>query len=367
MRALILLCALSCLVAAPALADGDTAALQLWPVHKDGQMGFMNRAGELAIPARYDDVNPFHEGLARVKVGQTFTSYGAITGGAYGYIDAKGEWVIKAEYDWAHDFHEGLALVKRDKKRMYIDRTGKVVIPGDFHRAEDFHGGFAGVELRRDQWAYIDKQGKIAFHLPAGADNSDPARFSEGYVVVQFRRSKQDRGSWVFDTQGNKVLEIPHAIARDVKAGLIAVRDHTKSRWGFMDLSGKWVLPALYKFAWSFEGGRAQVTLEDGQVAFIDKAGKILLRSPFTRVGLFHEGLAKVDDEGERVAYMDEQGKLTVPFGRWVDPQNSMSSFTGGLALVRERKDKDIFEGYIDRAGTVVWAPTPTKWKPAKR
>jgi hypothetical protein len=65
----------------------------------------------MVVPAVYDEIGPFSEGLAPVEVN-----------GKWGFIDTKGNMVIPAVYDSAGSFSEGLAQVKVNGKWGYIDK-----------------------------------------------------------------------------------------------------------------------------------------------------------------------------------------------------------------------------------------------------
>lgn len=91
--------------------------------------------------------------------------------GKYGFRDEVGNVVVPAKYDKIGDFSEGLApvmLIKEDKmlgvvlstnqKWGYIDKTGVEVIPLKYNRAGSFSGGFARVD---DD--FIDKTGTEIF------------------------------------------------------------------------------------------------------------------------------------------------------------------------------------------------------------
>lgn len=71
------------------------------------------------------------------------------------------------------------------------------------------------------------------------------------------------------------------------------------AKYGFIDQTGKEVIPCKYDGASDFSEGLARVYLEDvpfGEYGFIDKTGRVII--PFTRVAgyyeSFHNGLAKV-------------------------------------------------------------------------
>jgi hypothetical protein len=89
---------------------------------------------------------------------------------------------------------------------------------------------------------------------------------------------------------------------------------------------------------------------------FIDKTGRLIIPFKFDGAKAFSEGLAAVKVK-EKVGYIDETGKFVIP-PRFI----SGYPFSGGLALVILRsfgKDrKDIIEmnqlGYVDRSGKLV-------------
>jgi len=84
----------------------------------DGLCGFIDSEGNIAVPAKYDGIDSFAEGLAPVSIDEK-----------WGFVDAKGHEVIPPAYDNVSQFSEGLAAVERDGAWGYIDKTGKVVIP----------------------------------------------------------------------------------------------------------------------------------------------------------------------------------------------------------------------------------------------
>jgi len=47
-------------------------------------------------------------------------------------------------------------------------------------------------------------------------------------------------------------------------------------KWGFIDKTGKEVIPCTYDYAESFSDGLAKVTI-NGKANFIDKTGKVVI------------------------------------------------------------------------------------------
>ncbi|EAI4827076.1 WG repeat-containing protein [Campylobacter lari] len=83
--------------------------------------GFIDKQGNLVIEAKYDDIDNFNEGLARVKLNEK-----------YGFIDKQGNLVIEAKYNYVDDFSEGLAMVELNEKYGFIDKQGNLVIETEY-------------------------------------------------------------------------------------------------------------------------------------------------------------------------------------------------------------------------------------------
>ena len=97
---------------------------------RHARVGFIDRAGKIAIEPRWEWAASFCEGRAavcrgcrvRVKNGEK-----ELAGGKWGYIDLDGKVVIPTELDAAEPFQDGEAVVMRGKRRERIDRSGKVL------------------------------------------------------------------------------------------------------------------------------------------------------------------------------------------------------------------------------------------------
>lgn len=113
----------------------------------NSKMGYKNLQGQIVIPAQWNMVYDFHEGLAMVQNWQ------------YGFIDKKGKVVIPLEWDNCESFSEGLAVVERDGRCGYVNKSGELVIPLVWNYAHPFYKGRAIVF--DDKQRYIDKEGNV--------------------------------------------------------------------------------------------------------------------------------------------------------------------------------------------------------------
>lgn len=103
-----------------------------------GKFGYIDRSGQLVIPAIYDLAGRFKEGLAAVASSNEKK---------FGFIDRQGKTIVPFAYDWAHDFSDGLALVKKNGLFGYVDKTGAEAIQPCFVTANDFQNGLAPVGM----------------------------------------------------------------------------------------------------------------------------------------------------------------------------------------------------------------------------
>lgn len=84
--------------------------------------------------------------------------------GKWGYINVKGEVVVPAIYEVVGDFHDGLAPVRLDNEYGYIDSTGALIVPFQFEFADNFAFGHARV-LQQGAYYLIDNQGNVILDL----------------------------------------------------------------------------------------------------------------------------------------------------------------------------------------------------------
>jgi len=154
----------------------------------DKKFGFINERGKVAIPAKFQSVGYFKNGLAWAKEND----------GKLGYIDPKGEWVIKPQFDAGREFdsESGLARIKKDDKWGYVNHSGEITYVNDTDVWGDFSGGLSEGK----------KGGKKGFY--------------------------NGKGQWVIEPQFEGV--------RDFKNGFAAAK--MNELWGMIDKTGKWVI-----------------------------------------------------------------------------------------------------------------------------
>jgi hypothetical protein len=230
--------------------------------------------------------------------------------GKWGFIDVKGKVVIQPKFLSVERFSEGLA---------------KVTVPGLTEEDQLFE---------REASGFIDEQGEFVIG-PGPPRGYQLPEFYGGYSYGDFHEGRAR--FWVGDAGG---------------VG------------GYIDRSGKLVIPPKYRSAEDFSQGLACVSLprRDGSAfgphlaGFIDRNGELRIpaKREFNTRG-FSEGLCVIRTQRRSGWFgnfewfpevIDLNGKTVIPSGRY----DEISDFVGGLAcVVKNRK-----VGCIDRAGKVV-------------
>ena|GEM_PF-5872937 len=288
----------------PRLSDGMLAA------QKDGLWGYYNSSGNIVIPFIHHFASDFSDGLAYVYDGEigegswsfidrtgskVFSTPYTWVGGFFeglagagfmeweegffaqsGFIDQHGNVAIPFDYTYTRGFSEGLAAVavgdwESGIRWGYIDRTGRVVIPFEYREASDFSDGMAAVVVGDDwenrKFGYIDREGNVIipfnYNVSMYYDEHEgsfiPPKFSNGIAAISV-------GTWdnfsltIIGKDGEMALPADeYDWAGTFSDGLLAVRNRTTEKWGYIDINGRVVVPFEHLIAGDFSDGVAVV------------------------------------------------------------------------------------------------------------
>lgn len=198
---------------------------------------YINKANQRAIDPDFNYAGDFRNGFAVVGIGNCEAEDAC----KYGIIDTRGKYVVAAVYDVIEDESEGLYLAARNEKFGFINNRGETVVSLKYSDGLPFSQGVAGVAID-ENWFFIDKEGRQKFINRF----HDVSSFSDSLCAVTI--------------DGDK--------------------------WGYIDMSGNFVIDALYEDAEDFENGFAIVSKEEkdprnknltiNQRYKIDKKGKVI-------------------------------------------------------------------------------------------
>ncbi|MBZ5613338.1 MAG: WG repeat-containing protein [Acidobacteriia bacterium] len=214
-------------------------------------------------------------------------------------------------------------VVVQDGKYGYIDHNGAMLIPPQFWWGADFEHGFGAVYVC-GRVVSVDASGNLV-----------PLRARPEHEL----RPKLVGGKFGF-VDGSGQFKIPAAFedALPFSDGMAAVR--LRDKWGFIDSTGRVVIPPAFEAAYYFREGVAIATT-GGTEVLIDKTGKVLARGFKQLRGVTAERRVPVSRD-EKYGYLDVTGTIAIPL-----VYDDADSFSEGLAPVKKYGKW----GYIDRNG----------------
>jgi hypothetical protein len=242
--------------------------------------------------------------------------------GVYTLVDKNGDRLIEADYEelagLVPESHDGdsspgsdFVAARKDGNWGYIDLQGRVVIPFTYRSATPFVGGHARVGV-------LDDRGDLRFvHI---------------------------------DTQGQRVSpEFRNIDAFDASTGLALAR--TGELWGYVDRSYKWVIDPIWKSAFPFSDGLAQVEQAPRGYGYIDASGGVVIDYQFESAGSFIDGWAAVEKEvtvnGEEI---DLWGTIDRT-GNWLATPQFRSAVRSPLNRDYMIVGTEEYQGIVDRHG----------------
>lgn len=132
-----------------------------------------------------------------------------------------------------------------------------------------------------------------------------------------------------------------------VSAQQLAVVGKGKN-FGYMDPSGKIVIPIEYKAAGNFSDGLAAVNV-NGKWGFINSSGNMVIEPKFDKAKAFNSGLALVESN-KTWMYIDKSGNEI----SGLPASDKKYDFEDGIAFIRQG-DK---VGFMDNKGKIILEPT---------
>ena len=318
---------------------------------KNEKYGFIDKIGNVIVPAKYDQVADFKEERAWVAYRN---DEGRLK---CGYIDLDGKEVVPIKYqvpfgegETPTDFSEGLAALplRTDEYDSpvygYIDKMGNEVIPAKFSIAGDFKNGIALVDLEN----YIDKTGKVL--------TGNELEFQDKIVIFS-----QDEKMGLRHLNGKVVVPCNYDVIQNFSDGMAAVcKGHL---WGYVDPLGTFIIPCSYHSSNYYDNGVVDdwgeygapdeandfheglvMVMKNRMAGFLNKQGKTVIPFVYKRAKDFSEGLAAVKTS-QKWGFVDKEGNNVIPC-----QYDTVASFKEGLvAAVKNGKC-----GYINASGQEV-------------
>lgn len=302
-----------------------------FPIKEFGKWGYINSDGQTVIQCQFDGADQFSDGLAAILIDTV-----------WGFIDTTGKIVIEPKYYRVAQFSDGLCNVTIPKdttfQNAFIRTDGSIAFITEFKDVGTFYNGRAEVQIN-EEVCYLNKKGEILIntHFPSGSgrfyegiavvwsgDSSkyidttgktvrffkemNANRFSEGLAIVQ-----ENGNNFYIDKSGNKKINLERQDLTyfDFSDGMAqAVIAGSNHKAGFIDTSGKLVIPIQYHDIRDFKEGLAAFRVNDSW-GFIDKTGKVVIKPQFEQIEYegFSNGLCRAK-QNHQWGYINKKGEF---------------------------------------------------------
>ncbi len=193
-------------------------------------------------------------------------------------------------------------------------------------------------------WAIpnVDKIEKTANDSIKENANDSIEGYATGYLGnTRFQKRKESYRDYMFDKKFYAARDFSQSLAAAAKS---------KEKWGYIDVSGNWVIqPKLYDCGDFHEGlAFAKPSKKEGY-GFIDRSGQWVIKPKFLCAKDFHNGVALAQSEAGLWGIIDKNGNWVI------SPQYaSISPFDGDYFKVKTSQNKI---GVIDRDGKWIISP----------
>lgn len=273
---------------------------------------------------QYDEVEGYGSSLVEVKKGKKV-----------GLIDAVSLKVIfPAEYDYIFSSNGGYEIVK-DGRTGYVDPNGKIIIPCKY-RATEIEGNYGGEPILAREGNKLCLLDSKTGELVATCSITPQyfSRFRNGMAIVN------ENGKFGFiDNTGKLVVpciyeEIESFDIKTFKGELTAAKKD--GRWGFIDKKGKVVIPFEYEDHVYISVGHTicddkRKVRKNGKWGIINMNGQMEIPCKYDSIGSFNYGLAPAKI-GYKYVYINMQGKIVL-----AGDYDKAETFENGIAKVTKR------------------------------
>jgi hypothetical protein len=237
---------------------------------RNRKYGFVDTTGKVIVDFKYDKVEPFKDGIAKVWVGWQFT----------GYIDHKGKEIIPPDF---------LAMDQANLRRYY----DKFIIGIKDSIQHVFN--YSGKEIAALKYKTIRSFGKNEKSFIVSANNK----------------------MGILDSNFRVKISVKYQSLMTIFPGKIAAREQGK--FNFIDQEGKIVSdfkfdaigPFQYEGMNPYENGLAQVEI-NGKKGLINSRGKVVIPVIYAKIEEFHYGFAVVKRDG-KFGFVNFKGKEVIP------------------------------------------------------
>lgn len=333
--------------------EGDPT--KLWPAGKNGSeyMGFINKSGELEIPAKFEGIHGYFScGWILVQ-----------EDGDLKFIDKRNKNSKAVEADEVLDgaFYYNYQRFAEDKYIGMWDNDFAVVIRADYESlgtpSADNLVYFAEDPNDDEGWGYLDMKGNVAIKPQWYSAH----QFVDGMAVVCEKRGTKEepkyyygiinkKGDYITEPQKNYIQSAGEdRFILEKSSGKVVLCDKNLMELG-----------SSYDRMIEFSCGLARVYKDEKGYGYIDAKGNEVIPCKYTSAASFMDDVAWVKkDADSRCELLDKNGNSLI---KLKEDEDVNSHFHNGLSCIYSY-DSDVMEysyRYIDKDGNNIYKWTPS-------
>jgi len=230
----------------------------------------------------------------------------------YGLKNKKGEIVLKPVFDCMGIYTNGKVPVIKDNKHGFADINGNTKWLNDytFETSSNEMSGEVFIKGNNEELVLVrDPKGMLYYFnysmkkIIDCSNYDDAFEFSTGLAIVV----KNNKYGFI-DRTGKLIIPLAYDNLNSFYNGL--ARFSINNKYGYLSTKGNKVIPAIYFFASNFSEGLSFVSKNEDYTDYfyIDTAGKIIIKGPFDQADSFINGKTIVGKDGN-CKEIDKTGK----------------------------------------------------------
>jgi hypothetical protein len=245
-------------------------------VRLNNKFGYIDRLGNIIIPAEYDNVK---SRLSKYSLGSVSTTIFPVSkNGKWGYVNAKNEIVLPLQFGYVGQITDGIGYVA--KKDLLEDKDSIIGIVNSEGRLMFNDGRYERVGNARAGKLWYKQKGRLGYLDSTTLQVVIPAQYDLCNIFYQGAAVIRNNGlAAVIDTAGRIIIPFKYIqIIPTEKFYIVSDRD----KWGTVDLSGKIITPPQYDYI-SMSVGYS-VSQKNSLRGILDTDGKVIIPASYSDI-----------------------------------------------------------------------------------
>lgn len=276
----------------------------------------------------------------------------------YAIFDDQGKQVLSFEYDAVQlSNNQGYLILKKGDKLVSVDQAGNTSETTSIIDSTKTESRFVEIDPPSSKYDLALKYANGFVKVRNTKTKKGGILNLKGKEIVKCKydwfyldilengliKGKEGNSYKLFNTSGKELGEFEDIGSKFKNDRLLVVQE---DRYGFVDKTGKLVLPIIYKRARAFSDNYAFV-IQDDTAFYINPSGEKIINLPIsTHDGqAFHDGVVVVKDKNSNHSVVTDKGEVL-----FTQHFSHLDNFQNGLSAAKQSYKGDTW-GVVDKFG----------------